>query len=132
MSEATVIPFPRGRRPPAYTDTAALNDINALLTAPSRATDHELLTDLGQILARTGRVMVRARDIHASTSLTPTGWPVARVDAEDTAITVRQDPAGAGLLVEITTRTQAERDALTITLDGRPLASPNPPGGAAA
>ena len=47
-------------------------------------------------------------------------------------MTVRQDPAGTGLLVEITTRTAAERDALTVTLDGRRLDIPCPPGGSAA
>ncbi len=132
MSEAIVIPFPRGRRSPACTDTAALNDIHALLTAPGRGADCELLADVGQILARTGRAMVRARDIDASTSLSPTGWPVALVDAEDTTVTVRQDPAATGLLIEITTRTAAESGAMTVSLDGRCLDNPCPPGGAAA
>ena len=76
--------------------------------------------------------MVRGRDIDARVTESPIGWPVAHVDAEDTTVTVRQDPAGAGLLVEITTRTAAERDALTVTLDGRRLHHPCPPGGHAA
>lgn len=132
MSETTVIPFPRGRQPSADADTPALNDIHALLTAPGHGSDRDRLRDIGLILARTGRPMVRARDIDASTKLSTTGWPVARVVAEDTTVTVRQDPAGTGLLVEITTRTPAERDGLTVTLDSRRLHDPCPPGRPAA
>jgi len=130
MSEDTVIPF-RPRRQSGYADTEALNDIHALLTSPSRGSS-DRLADVGLILARTGRPMVRGRDIDASTSLSPTGWPVARVDAEDTTVTVRQDPSGSGLLIEITTSTAAEREGLMVTLDGRCLCQPRPPGGSAA
>ncbi len=99
MTDATVTWLHRPG-PSPLSDTAALNDIHALLTTSGDPPD--LL------------------------------WPVARVDAEDTAVTVRQDPAGAGLLIEITTRTAAERDALTVTLDGHHLHHPRPPGGHAA
>ena len=34
---------------------------------------------------------------------------------------IRQAPAGAGLVIEICTKTDAEHDALAVTLDGRPL-----------
>ncbi len=129
MPKSNVIPL-RPREPVAYTDTAALNDIHALLTTSDR--DAPLLADIGQILARTGRPMIRARDIDARVSVSSIGWPVAYVDAEDTTVTVRQDPAGAGLLVEVTTCTAPERDALTVSLDGRCLHHPSPPGGNAA
>jgi len=130
MSDATITRLhPNGR--PGYTDTAALNDIHALLTT-SRDTGQELLGDVAAILARTGRPLVACRDIDATTTQTPTGWPVARVDAGDTTVTVRQDPASEGLLVEITTRTRAERDQLTVTLDGRRLHHAHPSGGHAA
>jgi len=76
--------------------------------------------------------MVACRDIVTTTTETPTGWPVARVDAGDTTVTVRQDPAGPGLLIEITTSTPAERSQLTVTLDGRCLHHPHPTGGHAA
>jgi len=84
---------------------------------------------VAQILARTGRVLVRGRDIEVSTTETTLGWPVARVDSGETTVTVRQEPAGPGLRIEITTSTPAERDALAVTLDGCPLHPAGPPGG---
>jgi len=122
MPDSTVIPL-RPRVAAAYTDTAALNDIHALLTTmePGQST----LADIALILARTGRPMTRARDIEVSTIETTLGWPVALVDAGDTNVYVRQDPAGTGLLVEICTETDAERSSLTVTLDGTLL---NPAG----
>ena len=42
---------------------------------------------------------------------------------------VRQAPAGPGLLVEICTKTAAEHDALTVTLDGLTLHPPASPAG---
>jgi hypothetical protein len=121
----------RPRRGPDYSDTAALNDIHALLTA-SLDPPAELVADVGQILARTGRPMLPGRDIEARITQSPTGWPVAEVDADDTTVTVRQDPASTGLLVEITTSGPAEQDALAVTLDGRRLHHPAAPGGHAA
>ena len=115
MPDSTVIPL-RPRVAAAYTDTAALNDIHALLTTtePGQST----LADIALILARTGRLMTRARDIEVSTIETALGWPVALVDAGDTNVYVRQDPAGAGLLIEICTESDAERSSLAVTLDG--------------
>ena len=120
---------PRGR--PAYTDTAALNDIHTLLVA-TEDSDRGLLSDIAAILLRTGRHPVRGRDIDAVVTESPTGWPVARVDAEDTTVIVRQDAAGPGLQIEITTSTPIERGQLTVTLDGRCLHHPRSCGGDAA
>lgn len=118
MPDRTVTQL-RPRAPSGYTDTAALNDIHALLTAtdPGDGT----LADIAEILARTGRPLIRARDIETSTTETALGWPVACVDAGDTSVFVRQAPAGTGLVIEISTKTDAEQDALAVTLDGRSL-----------
>lgn len=130
MSEETVTRLhPRGL--PAYTDAAALNDIHTLLVA-TKGTDQELLSDIAAVLLRTGRHMVRARDIDAVVTESPTGRPVARLDAEDTTVLVRQDAAGPGLQIEITTRTSVEWGQLTVTLDGRCLHHPCPRSGGAA
>jgi hypothetical protein len=118
MPDATVTPL-RPRALSGYTDTAALNDIRALLTGSDPGDG--ALASIAEILARTGRPMVAARDIETSTTETALGWPVACVDAGDTSVFVRQAPAGAGLLVEICTRNDAEHAALTVTLDGRRL-----------
>jgi len=119
MSESTITRLrPRGQV--GYTDTSALNDIHALLTTASDGDQH-LLADVAAVLVRTGRPMVRGRDIEARVTDSLIGWPVAHVDAEDTTVTVRQDPAGSGLLIEITTTGPAERDQLIVILDGRCL-----------
>jgi hypothetical protein len=65
--------------------------------------------------------MAAARDIEITTTETVLGWPVACAQAGDTSVFIRQAPARRGLLIEITTKTAAEHDALTITLDGRTL-----------
>ncbi len=117
MPDGTVTPLPRAR--PGYTDTAALNDIHTLLTSTDPGDG--ALADIAAILARTGRSMVKARDIDVSTTETALGWPVACVDAENTTVFVRQICSGAGLVVEICTKTDAERAALAVTLDGRAL-----------
>ena len=96
MPDASVTPL-RPRAPSGYTDTAALNDIHTLLTASDPGDG--ALADIAEILARTGRPMIRARDIEISTTETALGWPVACVEAGDTSVFVRQAPAGTGLLV---------------------------------
>jgi len=118
MPDCPVAPL-RSRAPASYTDTAAVNDIHALLTTqePGEAT----LADIAEILTRTGRPMVRVRDIEITTTETALGWPVACVQADDTSIFIRQAPAGPGLLIEICTKTAAEHEALTVTLDGHSL-----------
>jgi hypothetical protein len=118
MHDPVVTPL-RPRAPSAYTDTAALNDIHALLTTTDPG--DAALADIAQILVRAGRPMVPARDIEVSVTETALGWPVACVQAGDTSVFIRQAPAGLGLLIEACTRTPAEHDSLTITLDGRPL-----------
>ena len=93
MPDGTVTPL-HPRAAAAYTDTAALNDIHALLTAtePGQAA----LKDIALILARTGRPMTPARDIEVRTTETALGWPVACVDAGDTNVYVRQAPSRHG------------------------------------
>ena len=129
MPERTVTPL-RARAPSGYTDTAALNDIHALLTTADPGDG--ALTDIALVLARTGRPLVAARDIEITTTETALGWPVACAQAGDTSVFIRQAPAGLGLLVEITTKTAVEHDALTIALDGRTLHPAVPGGGDAA
>ena len=129
MHDRTVTPL-RPRAPSAYTDTAALNDIHALLTTTDLGCG--ALADIAQILIRAGRPMVAPRDIEISATETALGWPVACVQAGDASVFVRQAPAGPGLLIEICTKTAAEFDALSVVLDGRALHPGGPAGGDAA
>lgn len=116
-------------RPPAYSDADALNDIVVLLTTIAD-TDEAILGDIAAIVARTGRPMVPVRHLDATVTDTPSGRPVARIDADGASVTVRQEPAGSGLIVEIAgaSGASAGRDT-TVTLDGRCLHRPCPPGG---
>jgi hypothetical protein len=118
MPDGTVTPL-RPRAPSGYSDTAALNDIHALLTGTDPG--DEALAGIAEILIRTGRLMMQARDIAASTTETALGWPVACVDAGDTTVFVRQSPTGTGLVIEVCTKTDTEQAGLAISLDGRPL-----------
>jgi hypothetical protein len=118
----------RPRDSAGYGDRDALNDIHALLTGTETSTSEELLADIAAFLARTGRVMVPARDIDACVTESGHGRPVGLIDAAGTTITVRQDPAGTGLLIEITSTGPASAaDDTTVTLDGRCLHHPCPP-----
>ncbi len=118
MTDRVVTPL-RPRVPSRYTDTAALNDIHALLTAAEPGSG--ALADIAQILTRTGRPMARVREIEVTTTETALGWPVACVDADDTSVYIRQAPSGVGLLIEICTKSPAEFQTLAITLDGQAL-----------
>jgi hypothetical protein len=94
MTDGTVTPIRRGQH--AYTDTAALNDIHALLTSTDLGAD--TLADIAAIVARTSRALVPVRDIETSSTETVLGWPVACVDAGETTVFVppghRRDRAG--------------------------------------
>ena len=125
MPDRTVTPL-RPRALPAYTDAAALNDIHALLTTSEPG--DAALADIAQILTRAGRPMVAARDIEITTTETALGWPVACAQADDTSVFIRQAPTGPGLLIEICTKTAAEHDSLTVTLDGHTLHPTHPAG----
>jgi hypothetical protein len=110
---------------PGYSDADALNDIHALLTATAAGTAEEQLGDIAAVVTRTGRALVPARDIDACVTESAHGRPVALVDAGGTTVTVRQEPAGPGLLVEITSTGQhSAADGTTVTLDSRCLHHP--------
>ena len=125
MPDHTVTPL---RRPSTsgYSDTAALNDIHALLTRtdPGDGT----LADIALILDRAGRPLVPIRDIEISATETALGRPVACVEAGDASVFVRQASNGTGLLVEICTKNATEHATLTVALDGTPLHVPHPEG----
>jgi len=119
MPDHRVIRFPAGRvASPVYSDTAALNDIHAILCRRC-GWDPATLDDIAQILTRRGRPVVAVRDIEAAVEETPAGLPQARVDAGGTNIEVYQEQFG-GLVVAVAA-TAPDEAALTITLNGRRL-----------
>ncbi len=119
MADHTVIRFPAARTAAAaYTDTAALNDIHAILCRPG-GRDPGALDDVALVLARSGRLVVDVRDIDAAVETTAAGLPEARVDAGGTKVAVYQDQSG-DLAVAITA-TAADEAQLTVTLNQRQL-----------
>ncbi|HEX9354067.1 MAG TPA: hypothetical protein VF933_09665 [Streptosporangiaceae bacterium] len=122
MSDHTVIRFPNGQAPPpGYTDTAALNDIHAILCRPGRPAA-DALDDIALVLARCGRPLIDVLDIQAGLTETPAGLPEARVDAGPATVVVHQDRSGRLVIAATTT---GETD-LTVTLNQRQL---HPAGG---
>ena len=76
-----------------------------------------MLAEIGEVLTRTGRPMVPGRDITISATETAQGWPVACTQSGGISVFVRQEPAGPGLVVDITTKTPGDAAGLTVTLD---------------
>jgi hypothetical protein len=131
MSVPTATPL-RLVTEPGYGDTAALNDIQAILSRTARPDAEIVLSEIADVLTRAGRPPAASRDIEVRTEENAWGWPVARVEAGDTTVLVGQKPAGPGLLIEITSRSAAEAEALSVTLDGLMLQPTGHPGPAAA
>ncbi len=96
-------------------DTA--DDLHALITRPG-GPGGDVVADITEILARTGRPVITGRDIEVTTTQTSVGWPVINITSGHAAVIVRQDPAGPGLRVEITASTPDELGNLAITVDG--------------
>ncbi len=119
MPDRKVIRFPATRAGAGdYSDTAALNDIHAILCRHS-GPDPAMLEDVALVLARCGRPVVEVRDIEAAVEQTPAGLPQARVAAGGTSVEVYQDRSG-GLVVAITA-IPADEAGLAVVLNGRPL-----------
>ena len=123
MTDRSITPL-RRTGSSRYSDTAALNDIHALLTSIDPGDG--ALADIALILGRAGRPLMSVRDIEISATETALGRPVACVEAGDASVRVRQATDGTGLVIEICTKTATEHAALTITLDGVPLHGPHP------
>ena len=125
MTDRSITPL-RRTGSSRYSDTAALNDIHALLASTDPGDG--ALADIALILGRAGRPLMPVRDIEISATETALGRPVACVESGDASVRVRQATDGTGLVVEICAKTATEHAALTVTLDGAPLHGPQPVG----
>jgi hypothetical protein len=115
---APVTPI-RPRVTARYGDTEAVDDILALLTGRGGLGADAVVASVGEIVARTGRRLDRARIITAEVSQDGGAVPVAVVDADGTVVLVSQDPDGPGVLIQVTTRDHEEAAGLVVTIDGR-------------
>jgi hypothetical protein len=101
-----------------YGDTQAMNEIHALVTGLEWLTGDEVAASVAEIVARTGRPLVRARMITAEVTEDRHGMPTGLVDADGTVVVVSQDPDGPDVLVQDTTSDAAESAGLVLTSDG--------------
>jgi hypothetical protein len=100
-----------------YTDTAAMNDIHAVVTSRAGAAT-AALECIAEILVRSGRLIAPARHITATVDDDEHGLPIARIDGDGTYVTIGQDQAGPGLRIQIRTCNDDERAALVVELNG--------------
>lgn len=94
---------------PQYTDTRALEDIQALLSSADEPLHDTLLGDVAAIVERTGRpVGIQPRVMLTEGGYDPNGLTYAVIRAEDTCVRASQDPVTNGVHVDI--RTTSETD----------------------
>jgi hypothetical protein len=73
-------------------DTAAMDDIQALLASPRRPPGEEALEEIAEIVARTGRALVALRDFTVECDDDERGLPYVAVRSDGITVRVGQDP----------------------------------------
>jgi hypothetical protein len=115
---ATPLTELRATPPPAYSDTDSLNDIQALLTSPHSPRGVDAVDSIGDIVARTGRSLIRARIITPSVGTDKRGLPFAFIDADGTYVRVSQNADSPGIRVEIWTVSDTGTSGLVLNVNG--------------
>jgi hypothetical protein len=109
----------RPASPAGFSDTAAMDDIQALLASPRRPPGDEALEEIAEIVARTGRALVAPRDFTVDCEDDEHGLPYVAVRSEGTTVRVGQDPVSGTVRIAIRAATDAERGSLDIQVNGR-------------
>lgn len=104
--------------PADYSDSAAMNDIQALLTSRDRPSGDDAVDAVGEIVARTGRSLVVPRVFTVTSEDDEQGFPHAAIHTGGTRIRVEQDPSAGGVRVRIWARDEAEHDGLAVYVNG--------------
>jgi hypothetical protein len=112
-------------RTATYGDTAAIDDIHALLTSDIAPRGAEALACIAEILARTGRTLAPARHISADVAVDDEGLPVGHIDVGGTHVYVGQDPGSPGIWVRIQTSVDAGKPGPGPALSDGPPARPS-------
>ena len=86
---------------PTYSDTQAMDDIQALLTSPGRSTGEAAIGEMAEIVQRTGRSIATPRLMVLKLGIGKNGLPYAVIDAEGTVIRASQDPDSGAIRVTI-------------------------------
>lgn len=104
--------------PTGFSDTAAMDDIQAVLSSHEHSFSEDALAEITEIVERTGRIMVRPRLITATSHGEERGVPSVLVDAEGTYVRIEQDPRTGGVHVCIWTTSEAEDKVLAVHVHG--------------
>jgi hypothetical protein len=104
-------------------DTAAMDDIQALLASPDRLPSDLAIEAITEIVQHTGRSLVTPRIFTVAVHDDARGLPYALVDAEGISVRVGQDPDSGGVRVGIQTASDAEYSGLTIHVNGMHIPS---------
>jgi hypothetical protein len=115
----------RPGRTAAYDDTAAMEDIHALLTSDIAPRGSEALACIAEILARTGRSLTPAGHISADVAVDGEGLPVGHIDVGGTHVYVGQDPGSPGIWVRIQTSADAGKADPGTVISDEPPARPS-------
>ncbi|MFC5813613.1 hypothetical protein [Nonomuraea harbinensis] len=119
-------PLPVPRAHALITDAQAIEDIYRTLLAAYGNWGPDTLSDISAIIAATGRSIVDVETI--TTDMIEdavTGWPIARIQANQVTGYVRQSLDG-GILVELHTRDPRAGRQLRVIVDGQLLHGPPP------
>jgi hypothetical protein len=125
---ADIKPFPPApSRPSAnpsreYTDTRALEDIQALLNSGGHPREDPLLNDVAAIVERTGRpIGILPRVMSTDCGYEPNGLSFAIIQAEATCVRASQDRVTNGVNLDIRTTSETDKAALTVSVNGELL-----------
>lgn len=119
-------PVPVSPAQALISDTQAIENIYRTLLAAYGNWGPGTLADISAIIAATGRSIVHVETITADMiEDAVTGWPIARIQANQITGYIRQVLDG-GILVELFTRDRRAGRQLRVTVDGQLLHGPPP------
>lgn len=104
---------------PSYSDTQAMDDIQALLTSPSQSKGEATLDEVAEIVRRTKRSMATPRLMVVNHGTGKNGLPYAFIDAEGTVIRASQDPDTGTLRVTVEALNRLDEEQLRVDVNGQ-------------
>lgn len=121
MNPSAPHPAPPVSLEPEYTDTQAMDDIQALITSRGRPKGDDAIEEVTEIIERTGRAIVTPRIFQVAQAPKEDGLPSVSITAEGTYILVEQNPDTDSIDVRIHTISGHDERHLLVKLNGRQL-----------
>lgn len=116
---SAAVPSASGQQP--YSDTQAVDDVQALLTNPGRPRGEDAVDEVTEIVRRTGRSAAIPRIMVVQQGTGRNGLPCTFISAEGTAIRISQDPDTGALRVGIPIMNSLDEQHLEIEVGGQQL-----------